>query len=176
MFKPRLKPIPGFACYYADDFGTIWSAHPSRWGHVKWRPMRTHTGRDGYLDAHVTRTDGAKKNKPVHVLVGLAFLGERPRGFVVRHLDGNKLNNLPANLAYGTSKQNMADARLHGTLARGERAYKAKLTEVQAIHVLARLSAGEPRKVIARELGVGVSTLDALRSGRTWSHLSTSSH
>ena len=49
----------------------------------------------------------------VHQLVALAFHGPRPEGLETRHLDGNKLNNTPENLAYGTHAENMADASIH---------------------------------------------------------------
>lgn len=60
-------------------------------------------------------TDGA--NKPivyVHALVAAAFLGPRPDGMEVRHLDGDPLNNDLSNLIYGTSSQNNLDIVRHG--------------------------------------------------------------
>lgn len=51
----------------------------------------------------------------VHQLVAEAFIGPRPPGLDVRHLDGNKDNCSRANLAYGTRSQNIYDAVEHGT-------------------------------------------------------------
>ena len=51
----------------------------------------------------------------MHSLVALAFLGTRPDGFDVRHLDGDRLNCALANLAYGTRSENQRDKRRHGT-------------------------------------------------------------
>lgn len=174
--KPHLKPIPGFACYYADDAGNIWSARPSRWGHVAWRCRRPHKGRDGYLDVALIRSSGEKANKPVHVLVATAFLGPRPPGLVVRHLDGSKSNNAATNLAYGTVIENMADARRHGAMVRGERSHLSKLTDDEARQILSMAKRGEPRKDIAHAFGVGVSTVDAIKSGRIRADLQLTVH
>jgi hypothetical protein len=51
----------------------------------------------------------------VHQLVAEAFIGPRPDGQEVRHLDGNGLNNRLENLAYGSHQENMLDRRAHGT-------------------------------------------------------------
>jgi hypothetical protein len=45
----------------------------------------------------------------VHVLVAAAFIGARPPGAVIRHLDSNPANNNVENLAYGTQAENIAD-------------------------------------------------------------------
>ena len=49
--------------------------------------------------------------KNVHVLVAQAFLGSRPEGMHVCHIDGDKTNNNLSNLKYGTPKENWQDFR-----------------------------------------------------------------
>lgn len=56
-----------------------------------------------------------RENRPVHVLVAAAWLGPRPDGLVIRHLDGNSRNNDVRNLAYGTPAENVRDTVRHGT-------------------------------------------------------------
>lgn len=51
----------------------------------------------------------------MHVLVAAAWLGPRPDGLVIRHLDGNSRNNDVRNLAYGTPAENVRDTVRHGT-------------------------------------------------------------
>jgi hypothetical protein len=51
----------------------------------------------------------------IHALVLEAFVGPRPDGLDIRHLDGDPLNNHLSNLAYGTKQENMQDTLLHGT-------------------------------------------------------------
>lgn len=43
----------------------------------------------------------------VHSLVAQAFLGDRPKGMVIDHIDGNRFNNHYTNLRYCTQKENM---------------------------------------------------------------------
>lgn len=62
------------------------------------------------------------------MLVLEAFVGPRPPGLDGCHNDGNKLNNSLSNLRWATRKDNMADARTHGTDARGERHPAARIT------------------------------------------------
>lgn len=54
------------------------------------------------------------KTRKVHSLVTEAFLGPRPEGLVVRHLDGDHSNNNIDNLRYGTHAENVADMIRHG--------------------------------------------------------------
>lgn len=70
--------------------------------------------RGGYLAVSLCRNDRSV-SRPVHVLVAAAFLGPRPEGQQVRHLDGDKNNCRVENLAYGTPLENHADMRRHGT-------------------------------------------------------------
>jgi hypothetical protein len=51
----------------------------------------------------------------VHRLVALAFIGPRPVGHEVRHIDGDRQNARASNLAYGTRSENVLDKRAHGT-------------------------------------------------------------
>lgn len=53
--------------------------------------------------------------KRIHRLVAAAFLGPRPDGTEVRHLNGVRADSRPENLAYGTRAENMQDALTHGT-------------------------------------------------------------
>jgi hypothetical protein len=50
----------------------------------------------------------------IGTLVLLAFVGPRPQGAIIRHLNGNKLDNRLENLRYGTPKENAQDALAHG--------------------------------------------------------------
>lgn len=51
----------------------------------------------------------------VHHLVAEAFIGPRPAGLEIRHLDGDSRNNAAANLRYGTHSENELDKVRHGT-------------------------------------------------------------
>jgi len=67
----------------------------------------------------------------VHHLVALAFIGPRPDGMEVRHLDGDASNNAAANLEYGTRADNMQDMLRHhrGQIAKTHCPYDHEYTE-----------------------------------------------
>lgn len=68
--------------------------------------LRPFTDKDGYKMTSA-RLHGKKINIRVHQLVAAAFLGERPNGFVIDHIDRNRANNHYKNLRYvSLSEQN----------------------------------------------------------------------
>ena len=68
-----------------------------------------------YRRVQIVRDGRVIKNAKVHHLVAEAFLGPRPEGLDIRHLDGDPLNNRADNLAYGTRSENIQDTVRHGT-------------------------------------------------------------
>ena len=63
------------------------------------------TNNRGYKYFQVQR-EGKRVNKLIHQMVALCFLGERPEGCVVDHIDRNKLNNALENLRYTSYSNN----------------------------------------------------------------------
>jgi len=57
----------------------------------------------------------------LHDLVAEAFVGPKPEGAQVRHLDDDPSNNTESNLAYGTPLQNAQDAKANGKIRYAER-------------------------------------------------------
>lgn len=53
-----------------------------------------------------TSKKGIRKNYLIHHLVAELFIGARPEGLVIDHIDQNKLNNNVSNLRYTTQKIN----------------------------------------------------------------------
>ncbi|MFC3848880.1 NUMOD4 motif-containing HNH endonuclease [Corynebacterium hansenii] len=68
----------------------------------------------GHLTLNLSRGDGRSNNRMVHRLIAETFLGPRPDGMHVRHLNGDPTDNRPENLAYGTHSENMRDMVRHG--------------------------------------------------------------
>ncbi len=104
----------------------------------------------------------------VHVLVAETFLGPRPEGMCVRHLDDDGLNNRLENIAYGTPKDNASDRERNGRYARGSAVVTAKLTEDLVAQI--KCAEGSSRK-IAAQYGVGRETVRLIRNGHTWRHV-----
>jgi hypothetical protein len=105
------RPIPGYEQTYAiSTYGRIWSApRPTTSGGL----LSQRQDRNGYPMVNLIQ-DGAEQSRRVHILVALAFLGPRPAGMQIRHLDGDTSNPHVANLAYGTPRENGLDAVSHG--------------------------------------------------------------
>lgn len=102
----NLRPIPGYPGYFASDTGGIWSA-PRKGTPGGWR--KPHISTTGYLQVNIGVT------RKVHRLVALAFHGLPSDTQVVRHLNGNRLDNRAENLAWGSPSDNAADSIAHGT-------------------------------------------------------------
>lgn len=128
------KPVPGYESKYeVSNLGRVRSLGRSVWCHgqtkagyfsyKKGRELRPGLASTGYPCVVLGR--GNTQN--VHVLVALAFIGPCPVGCEVRHIDGSRDNPRADNLQYGTRKENIEDARRHGSLRRGhERKRKLK--------------------------------------------------
>lgn len=114
---------------------------------------------------HLTVVLGHGKNaSSVHQLVAEAFLGPRPKGQEVRHLDGNPLNNCADNLCYGTRTENIIDVMRIGKPWR-------KLCAEQVRDIRQRLQAGESGAKLAREYGVGEACISSIKVGRSFQWL-----
>lgn len=112
----RWLPVPGWEeLYEVSDLGRVRSL--TRWtpaGTRKGRMMKMNVDPSGYFQLGFRR-NGKNRTQKVHQLVAAAFLGPRPEGMEVRHLDGDPLNNRLDNLAYGTPSENSQDSIRHGT-------------------------------------------------------------
>ncbi|QDU18476.1 HNH endonuclease signature motif containing protein [Urbifossiella limnaea] len=160
----ELRRIPSLPepAHYADDEGHIWAERDGVVQLLKERVLK-----NGYLAVSV-RVCVKDSIRNVHVLVAEAFLGPRPPGQVVRHVDGDKLVNRPSSLEYGTHQANAADARRHGTARYGENHPNAKLTAENVVGVRFALQMGVARKAIAQELGVSLSAIHDIAQKRRW--------
>jgi hypothetical protein len=111
----RWVPIPGYEGEYsASDQGRIRSEERyvnGRWGqlHVKSKIMVGGMA-NGYRMVGLM-TEGKQKSITVHSLILLAFVGQRPEGLVIRHLNDNRIDNRLVNLQYGTQEENWEDRR-----------------------------------------------------------------
>lgn len=107
-------PIPGYEGWYkVTSDGQVWSEERVVAGRKLKSRLLSQTLSDGYMLVTLCR-NGHRTTTAVHRLVALAFLGEKPEGQEVRHLDGNRANNRVENLAYGTRLENRADRTVHG--------------------------------------------------------------
>ena len=59
------------------------------------------------IDLHLNRKKRMRLNTYIHKLVAEYFIGERPEGYEIDHIDGNYLNNRADNLRYVTRRENL---------------------------------------------------------------------
>ena len=60
--------------------------------------------------------DGARKSYRVHPFVASKFLGRRPRGYIIDHVDGNKKRSTADNLEYVTHAESQRRAAALGLM------------------------------------------------------------
>jgi HNH endonuclease/NUMOD4 motif len=169
------KSIPGWSLYQASSLGRI---RNSKTGYV------LSPGKEprGYLSVclYCERPAEApkmkiKKSQKVHKLVCLAFHGLPPVGHEVCHNDGNRSNNVPPNLRWGTRFDNAADKKRHGTDVdlRGSKNNHAKLNETNIIQIRA-----DPRALdlIADNYGISVSYVGRIKKFGAWKHIPLTVH
>ena len=108
----RWLPVVGSPGYEVSDHGDVKSWHRNtKIGRI----LKQSPDHDGYPSVGLYDSNRVRKTTKVATIVALAFLGSRPAGLVVRHLDGDKNNSSVDNLAYGTVAENIQDQMLHGT-------------------------------------------------------------
>ncbi len=73
--------------------------------------------------------------------------------------------------AHRGKKASKATRALMSEQRRGARSHRARLTRAQVLHIRQRLLAGDGLDALASEFGVARTTIHAIRSGETWSHL-----
>jgi hypothetical protein len=102
------KPIAGFPTYEVSSLGRV-----SRMRGGQRRILVGGCTMSGYRTV-LLYNEGVRTPRRVHTLVAEHFIGPRPEGLEIRHLDGDQRNNAAANLAYGTHVENMQDVVRHG--------------------------------------------------------------
>lgn len=107
------RPIPGHPRYEVSDDGQV-----RAWQEPGWRGCIHHDGRWILLKQATggrvhnykrVRLHRPERHAYVHHLVAEAFLGPRPEGAMVLHLNDNGFDNRLANLRYGDRDENELD-------------------------------------------------------------------
>lgn len=177
LFEVEWRKIPGYSRYSASSNGDIRRdvrIHNSMPG-LCTKQLRQISKRGSlYWRVSITSDGGSYDSKLVHSLVAMAWYGERPKGMVVRHLDGNSQNNSPWNLAYGTHGENSQDAISHGSQVRGSNQHLAKLSEIDVRKLKLKFLAGDGCAKLSREFGIAKTTCHAIIKGQTWTHVEPS--
>ncbi|WP_413936352.1 NUMOD4 motif-containing HNH endonuclease [Nitrospira sp. BLG_1] len=124
-----------------------------------------------YQCVNLIASDGSKSCRTIHHLVMEAFVGPRPDGLTVNHINGVKHDNRIENLEYVSYSDNTLHAFRTGLRAptSGERSGTAKLTKEQVswirrIHKHGRLTYSQ----LGGAFGVNRATVGDVVSMRCW--------
>ena len=171
--KLQLKQIPVSPNddYRAGSDGKIYSrTHYAGFGRkvrVDWYALTGHSSGKGYLIVSLCHNN-RKVTKSVHRLVCMAFHGMPPTpSHQTRHLNGDKRDNRPENLAWGSQAENWNDRRGHGTATVGEKHPASKLSDEDREHIRYAVTTGLcSQGHAARVLGMSQSAISAICRGR----------
>jgi len=163
MDTEEWRPTREVEGYEVSNLGRVRHAEK---GTIKGAPV----ARNGYRVVNLWRHNKGRVCY-VHSLVAEAFIGTRPPQMSVNHIDGDRLNNLPANLEYMTLADNSRDQAANGRAAKGERNGHAKLTADQVREIKRRAANGARTCDLAIEFGVGSPIISQIKSGTRWGHI-----
>jgi hypothetical protein len=125
----------------------------------------------GCLDNHGYGSFRSKgENFKAHRVAFEAFSGVVPDGHVVCHRCDVRYCVNPSHLFVGTQAENLADAVAKGRMHRGEAHGSAKLSEAD-VRVICNAE-GLSQRELARKFGVTQMTIQRVRSGKAWAHIS----
>jgi hypothetical protein len=163
------KPVSGFeGVYSVSPDGVVVNERTGR------RVHGTVYSR-GYIVISLSNK-GSVERRFLHSIVAQAYIGERPAGFHVDHIDGDRKNNTASNLRYLSPAANARATVERGAQAVGERNGQAKLTSQQVAEILeAQSKSGRyyGRNQLAKKFGVSASQVSRVARGLAWDQCAT---
>lgn len=126
-------------------------------------------GWDGAVDHHGYGRLG--RNRSAHRTSYALFVGSVPAGQMVLHHCDNPPCTNPLHLHLGDQLANMREASERGRINRGDRHPDSRLTSTVIPTIRARIAARESLTAIARDYGVGLTTIWSIKAGKTWAHV-----
>lgn len=139
--------------YFVSSLGRVKSCGIDRRGHKK-KERILKLKDDGHGYSHVgLLIYGKFKSFKVHVLVADAFIGERPKGYQIDHINGNRKDNRVSNLRIVTRYDNYKNPSTYDKHPFKERPvaqYSLQgelIREFKSLHEAARLIGGSPSNI-----------------------------
>jgi hypothetical protein len=169
----EMRPVPGFPGYLAGSDGKVYKNATGR-GIKAGRGLYCMKGNKtgyGYIKIFIRQRGRTLAYVLAHRMICEAFNGPPPSpAHVVRHLDGDRTNNVPSNLAWGTHRDNCDDAVAHGSL-KGTKNGRNRLTESDVVDIRRQRASGVTGPVLAEKYGVSLSTIYMAARSSSWSHI-----
>ena len=170
LFDEKTVKIDNAPGYFVSESGVVYG--PGSLGHRgihKMSPQASDKYGHQIVDIYI---NGKRKHNYVAALVAEAFIPNPNNYPEVCHKDGNPHNNHVSNLKWGTHKENMKDARLHGTFhdfteEEQKMGSEALRTPVKAINLnTSEETIFESQAEAARVLGLHQPNIRHVLSGR----------
>lgn len=167
------RPVVGWeSIYEVSDHGRV-RRIKSASGTQAGRILKCPAGKRGYPVAGLFNGERRHVGAYVHALVAAAFIGPRPAGLFVNHIDHDRTNNRVSNLEYVTPEGNTQHAkradRLRGGGPVGEAAPQAKLTVEAVRSIRERHACGAASLTeMAKEYGVTRQAIFRVVRGLCW--------
>jgi len=132
------------------------------------RDLTPYKTKSGYLEV-ASMSNGKRIKMTLHRLVGIAFVPGYRSDLTINHIDGDKLNNVPANLEWVSLARNTQHQWETGLVnLRGEASPGAKLTSKQVVYIRRLLAQGVSAHTLAVVAGVSPSNIALIRDGERW--------
>lgn len=182
------RPVAGYeGLYEVSNFARVRrSPHSMRTGSqaVPGKVRNAKPAASGRLQLSLCKA-GRYKCVRVHSLVAEAFIGPRPPGKQVNHIDGNHRNNVPSNLEYVTQKEHdehttrmglrpsgsrHGSVTCPGTLA-GEKNPNSKLTAEDVVSIRRLVAQGASYAQVAKAYGLDRTAVGLIVRRVNWRHV-----
>lgn len=153
--------------YSIEEDGRVYSHYSKRY-------MKTSIDKDGYKTISLRNNTNGYSHFGIHRLLMITF---RPitnmEEMSVDHIDGNKMNNSLNNLQWVTPEENTKLAYLTGlSNTKGENHGKSKITEEEALKIIALLKEGHKSSYIIKQIpSANKGIISSIKNNRTWKHL-----
>lgn len=171
----RWKQWPENPDYEVSDHGNVrsWLARGRETGKPL-TPRLLKPRRDPkrhYTSLSLRHKDGRTASRSIHAVVMQTWVGPRPAGMEIAHLNGVADDNRLVNLQYVTHVENESHKVGHGTKALGSTVNGAVLAEWQVAEIKYLAGKGISHGDIGRLFSIGHKAVSEIMSGRNWSHV-----
>lgn len=155
------RPVVGYEGWYeVSDLGRV--------KRVVGGSSKTYVGKilkpvlfpDGYHQVGLS-VNGRAKMRKIHHLVMAAFVGPRPEGYQINHIDGIKTHNRLSNLEYATAKENAQHA-----WAIGLNTLTAQKLTPEIVKELKLRRGTKSQHELAKDFGISQSLVSMIFSGK----------
>lgn len=165
----EFRHVADFPGYCVGDDGSVWPCLSRNGiGQPKdvWRKLSPGNCRGYHLFG--LHKNGRRYNRLAHRLVLEAFVGPKPPGTECCHNDGNRGNNVLANVRWDTRLANHRDQFRHDTRLLGERHPLASITDDEAYAVMEFLARGFSYVEVSDMAGISMHTVSRIARGKAW--------